>query len=265
MSMYQSSAHKSLRIFRFCVVSWKDEREPSIKNIAWEERLAWFKNSPEYRTLDRIDGESIEFEWNIFPGFTTLQRSHKVQELLLRLSETPENFTGRIIFMSMLNDISWGSKDNKKECESNAQIVSPFAKRLGARQWSFLGPGSEKKWYSVSEDSPQGEWDKTAEKMIFTFAESGHPVFRATSPLSRGVLKSKGGGKLSIHHCADFSTIETVFPTITSVNQLSLYGAVAEMCEEHESCHDRTGRPVVRGQSSPSFEPSVIKTKRAFE
>ena len=28
---HQSSAHKSLRIFRFCLVSWKDEREPSIK------------------------------------------------------------------------------------------------------------------------------------------------------------------------------------------------------------------------------------------
>ena len=26
--------------------------------------------------------------------------------------------------MSMFNDISWGSKDNKKECASNAQLVS---------------------------------------------------------------------------------------------------------------------------------------------
>ena len=32
------------------------------------------------------------------------------------------------------------------------------------------------------------------------------------------------------------------------------------MCEEHESDHDRTGEPVVRGQSSSSFVPSVIKT-----
>ena len=32
------------------------------------------------------------------------------------------------------------------------------------------------------------------------------------------------------------------------------------MCEEYESCHDRTVRPVVRGQSCPSFVPSVIKT-----
>ena len=30
--------------------------------------------------------------------------------------------------------------------------------------------------------------------------------------------------------------------------------------EEYESCQDRTGGPVVRGQSSPSFVRSVIKT-----
>ena len=71
--------------------------------MAWEERLAWFKSSQEYRNLDRIDGEPMEFEWNIFPGFTTLQLCHKVQESLSRLSVTPENFTGRIIFMKTMN------------------------------------------------------------------------------------------------------------------------------------------------------------------
>ena len=50
-----------------------------------------------------------------------------------------------------------------------------------------------------------------AEKMMVTLAESGHPVFRATSPLSRGQLKSKGGGKLPIHYCAGLDTINTVF------------------------------------------------------
>ena len=131
--------------------------------------------------------------------------------------------------MSMFNDISWESKDNKKECESIAQLVSLYAKTFGTGQWSFLGPGSEKKWYSVSEDSPQGEKDKIAHKMMLTFAESTHPVFQSTSPLSRGVLKSKGGGKLLIHYCADSGTIETVFRTNVSVNQLSLYGAVADV------------------------------------
>ena len=134
----------------------------------------------------------MEFEWNIFPGFNALQLSQEVKSLLLRLNETPENFTGSIIFMSMFKDISCGSRDNEKECESSARLVSLYAKRFGKGQWSFHGPGSEKKWYSISADSPQGEWDNVAERMLLEFAESGCPIFRATSPLSRGRLKSKG-------------------------------------------------------------------------
>ena len=100
-----------------------------------------------------------------------------------------------------------------------------------------------------SADSPQGELDKLAEKMMFEFAESGCPIFRATTPLSRGQLKSKGHGKLSIHNAADQETIETIFRIIVSANQLSLYRAIAEICEEYESLHETTGRPVVMGQS----------------
>ena len=68
---------------------------------------------------------------------------------------------------------------------------------------------SEKKWYSMKEDSPQGIWDKIAEWMLLEFAESGCPNSRATSPLSRGLLKSKGHGKLSIQYAAGQETIET--------------------------------------------------------
>ena len=99
---------------------------------------------------------------------------------------------------------------------------------------------------------------------MLTFAESKHPIFRSKSPLSRGGLKSKGGGQLSIHFCADGDTVETVFRTIISVNQLSIYGAVSDLCEECNSCHVRTGRPVVAGQSGPSFVPNVIKTNIPF-
>ena len=36
---------------------------------------------------------------------------------------------------------------------------------------------------------------------------------------------------------------------IVSANQLSLYGAVAEICEEYGSLHDRSGQPdMVMGQ-----------------
>ena len=94
------------------------------------------------------------------------------------------------------------------------------------------------------------------------FAESGCPIFRATTPWSRGQLKSKGHGKLSIHFAATQATIETVFRIIVSANQLSLYGAVAEICEEYESLHERTGRPVVMGQS---IVLSAIKTEVSLD
>ena len=187
----------------------------------------------------------------------------KVTDLLSRLGETPENFTGRILFMSMFNDISCDKKDNEEECLANAKVVSILAKKFGIGQWSFIGPGSEKKWYSMEEDSPQGIWSHIAEKMLLEFAESGCPIFRATIPLSRCELKCKGHGKLSIHFAADQETSETIFRIIVSANQLSLYGAVANMCEECESLHDRSGRPdKLTGQS---IVLSEIKTEVLLE
>ena len=125
-----------------------------------------------------------------------MQLVREVQKFLSKMSIQPEDFTGRIIFMSMFNGISWRSKDNEWECELSAQLVSIYARRFSLGKWSFLGPGSQKKWYSTHEYKPQGEWDRVAGQMMIKLAESGHPVFRATSPLSRGTLKSKGGGKI---------------------------------------------------------------------
>ena len=155
--------------------------ENPLSNIVGEDKLTWFKSSSQFRALDTIDGESMEFECNIFQGFTTLQLCNKIQELRSRLSVQPENFTGRIIFMSMFNDISWWSKDNEK-CELSAKLVSICAKRFSSGRWSFLGPGSNKKWFFVHESKPQKDWDRVAELMMIKFAESGFPVFRSTSP-----------------------------------------------------------------------------------
>ena len=113
----------------------------------------------------------------------------------------------------------------------------------------FIGPGSEKKWY-FSENSPPGAWDHIAEEMLLEFAESGHRTFRATTPLPRCILKSKGRGKLSVHFAADVDTIDTIYRIILSVNQLSVYGAVANICEEFESHQDRSGElEILLGQS----------------
>ena len=219
-------------------------------NEARKKRIEGITTDKSYRDYDGINGEPTEFEWNIFPGFTTLLLCGKVNDLLSDLGETPETFTGRILFMSMFNDISCDRRGNKEECLANARVVKVLAKKFGIGQWSFIGPGSEKKWYSGEENSPQGAWGHIADEMLLELAESGHPIFRATTPLSRGILKSKGHGKLSIHFTADYPTIETIFRIIISANQLSIYGAMATICEEFEAHQDRSGEPdVLMGQS----------------
>ena len=95
-----------------------------------------------------------------------LQLCDKVKSLLRKLAETPENFTGIILFMSMFNDISCGTRDNEQECLENARLVSLYARKFGKGQWSFIGPGSEKKWYSMKEDSPQRILDKIGGKGV---------------------------------------------------------------------------------------------------
>ena len=95
-----------------------------------------------------------------------MQLSEEVKSLLYRLGETPENFTGCILFMLMFNDISCGTKDNGEAWRTGCCWNSPKADVL---------------------------------------------IFRATTPFSRGQLKSEGHGKLSIHFAADQETTETIF------------------------------------------------------
>ena len=57
--------------------------------------------------------------------------------------------------------------------------------------------------------------------MMINFAESGHPVFRASNALERGELKSKGKGVKSIHFNGSDETIGLILRKVISVNQLS--------------------------------------------
>ena len=80
--------------------------------------------------------------------------------------------------------------------------------------------------------------------MMIKFSESGHPVFRATSPLSRGTLKSKGGAKLSIHFCADEERLKLFFAQLflyissvfTEQFQICVKNTVAVKQERGDPC-----------------------------
>ena len=102
-----SFSHAKVFVFSDSVLCLGKVNQNATSSTVWEQQLGWFKDSSQYRTLDTIDGEPMEFEWNIFPGFTTLQLCNKVQEFMSKMSDQPEELKGRIIFMSMFEGISW--------------------------------------------------------------------------------------------------------------------------------------------------------------
>ena len=57
------------------------------------------------KDLDRIDEEPMELEWTIFPGFTTLGILDEIQKMMTESKCEPDQLKGRIIFMSIYNDI----------------------------------------------------------------------------------------------------------------------------------------------------------------
>ena len=82
------------------------------------------------KDLNRIDGMPTEFEWNIFSGITTLGLLEKIQSAVKDLQCKPEHFRGRIIFMSMYNDIERKAKGNKEQCEYSQTVANHARKEM---------------------------------------------------------------------------------------------------------------------------------------
>ena len=61
-----SLPHAKVYVFSDSVLCLGKMNENPQSNVVWEDKLTWFKSSLQYRTLDTIDGEPMEFEWNIF-------------------------------------------------------------------------------------------------------------------------------------------------------------------------------------------------------
>ena len=66
--------------------------------------------------------------------------------------------------------------------------------------------------------------------MVERFKDTGHPLFKSISALSRELLKKKN--RDTIHFNADASNTDLWFRIIHSANQLSIYGAVSNWCEQ---------------------------------
>ena len=135
----------------------------------WMERFEWYRWKKEGICMDN------------------LSKIHNNREFKKSKQCEPEEFEGRIIFMSMFSVIEWRQDDAK--CILKSFRVARYAHRLPRGHWSFLGLGLEKTWYRTCTEKPNGEWDGTAASMILQMVtESRHSNFRASSAFERREL-----------------------------------------------------------------------------
>ena len=69
-----------------------------------------------------------------------MQLLQEIQQLMDdEIKVHPRDFKGRIILMSMYNDIEWAQKNNEDMCRQNLSCVPAYAKRFLTGCWTFLG------------------------------------------------------------------------------------------------------------------------------
>ena len=215
-------------------------------NDAWGQRLGWIKSSQNYRNFDRIDGEPMEFEWKIFLRIQNVAAQWGSRKFTVQIGRNTRKFHRKnSIYVDVQRHFLWNKRQWRRmsgKCSTRIFVCKKIWKRTMVIHWS---------WF----------WEKV---VLYQRGQSTRNLgqnCRKECCWNSRQLKSKVHGKLSIHLAADQETIETIFRIIVSANQLSLHGAVAEICEEYESLHERTERPVVMGQSSSSIVLSAIKTE----
>ena len=183
-----------------------------------------------------------------FPGFTTLQLCAKVTDLLSDLGETPETFTRRILFMSMFNDMSCDKKDNEEECVAksspylqgrlvldNGHLLVLVPKRSGILRKRITHKG-----FGIT-SRKRCCWNSQRADVLFS-------VQRLHCPEVNSEAKDTENCRYILLRI--ITQLRLFFRMIVFANQLSLYGADANMCEEFESHQDRSGQPdILMGQS----------------
>ena len=154
------------------------------------------------------DGIRVEY----FQGFNTLQLNDEVKRLLYRLGETPENFTGRILLMSMFNDISCGTKDNENNVWQMLDSYLCLQEDLEKDNGHFL---------ILVQRKSCTLWKRTVLKEFGTKLQKGCCWNSLRADVQFSVLRlhcpevnSKAKDMVNclyIHYAADQETIETVF------------------------------------------------------
>ena len=68
------------------------------------------------RELHDFTGHPVQFDWRMHQGHTTTQILQEIKKMMAEKIGFPSEFQGRIIFMSMFNDIEQWTSQKESTC-----------------------------------------------------------------------------------------------------------------------------------------------------
>ena len=111
-------------------------------------------------------------------------------DLVVKWNECEENPSARIEWSY---ESAWISITRSRKLMRNTNQNPTVYSQEATRWHSNFQEKKQMKWYGTQSDPPERKWDSTAAQMVKRFQESGHPVFKSISALSRGILKRVTG------------------------------------------------------------------------
>ena len=176
----------------------------------------------------------------------------------------PEQFTGRIIFMSMYNDVVWEFFLPKKElCIANSMTVAGYAKRF-SDSGRFSGLDQKRNGAGRTRTSRKENGRMSLNTCCSTLAKADLPCSVEQVLWNEELWKAKEVETCLFTSVVINQTVEGNFCIIISVNQLSVFGAVAVLCEELASrisnCSASMERLVAKDKAETMVAPTDLST-----
>ena len=167
---------------------------------SWKKQIQWYSETSYFSELNRTDVKPMEFEWNMFPGFTIAGILNEILKMMGGLQCDPADFKGRIIFMSMFNDIVWDAKGKGKLCESNSKkkelkdTLQDFFAVIGL-SWDL----AQKRSGTPRTRANQTDAGSDCVENNAKFPKIWLPNFPLYQCHGERTIKSKQGGRRTIH------------------------------------------------------------------
>ena len=74
--------HSTVKVYVFSDSVHCREKMGNDPVESWKKQVQWYSDNENFKDLNRIDGQPMEFEWKIFPGSTTMAILNEIQQLM---------------------------------------------------------------------------------------------------------------------------------------------------------------------------------------